>query len=172
MPADAATGQPSAQAYTAPQEAKSSTTKWLVGGGIAAAALAGIGILAVASGSFGTPVEYNTMTVEMLVSGDSDLDWLGGDCYDGLTGFSDISSGAQVRVSDGTGELLGTGSLSVENDSDYISLCLYEAQVFDIPDDRDFYSVELGNRNRGELSYSKADMIEQDWTVSLSLGVD
>ena len=85
-------------------------------------------------------------------------------------GYSDIGPGTSVTVSSGSGEILGVGSLNSGTDkkvSSYSVGCTYNFVVYDVPD-APFYKVEVANR--GALTFSKADMEANLWTVGASLG--
>lgn len=90
---------------------------------------------------------------------------LGAPCS-GTGGYDDIQSGAQVKVTNQDGTLIGTGDLGAGERAEG-RRCHFEFNIADLPD-AEFYSFELGRR--GELTYSKADMEAADWTVAMSLG--
>ena len=85
----------------------------------------------------------------------------------GTGGYSDIRTGVNVVVKDGTGKVIGTGTLLDDPDADTVfGRCSY---VFSVPvTDADFYSVEVGRR--GALTYSRAELEAQGWTVGFTLG--
>jgi hypothetical protein len=91
-------------------------------------------------------------------------DFAGGGCS-GDGGYDDISAGTQVNIRDGSGELLASSSLDAGEDMSIA--CTFTFTVDDVPK-ADFYSVEVGDR--GDLSYSYDEMVENSWYVSLSLG--
>jgi hypothetical protein len=83
----------------------------------------------------------------------------------GEGGYSDIGAGTQIVVKDGSGEILGTGSLDAGKEA--FPSCVFTFTVSELPRS-DFYSVESGRR--GSLSYSFEEMEDQSWIVFLSLG--
>lgn len=88
----------------------------------------------------------------------------------GQGGYDDLTEGAQVVVKDGDGNVIGTGRLdagrSVEAIAGTMWFCTFDFSV-EVPADRPFYVIEVSHR--GELTYSLADMQENDWTLSLTL---
>jgi hypothetical protein len=87
----------------------------------------------------------------------------------GKEGYDDIQGGAQVVVTDQTGSIIATGSLApgtpVEAGAAY--LCQFAFTV-SVPNDRDFYSIEVSHR--GKLTYSLAEMESVGWSVEFELG--
>ena len=47
--------------------------------------------------------------------------------------------------------------------------CVMEFSVNDIPESN-FYSVVIGNNQRGKQTYSKDDLASKKWSITLSLG--
>jgi hypothetical protein len=91
-----------------------------------------------------------------------------GSTCSGNGGYSDLKAGTDVKVTDRGGEILGTSALGPgrivsSGECDF----LFD---FDELPDSDFYVVTLGSGTRGELSYSRKEMVELDWTVSLVIG--
>lgn len=83
----------------------------------------------------------------------------------GLRGYDDIYVGAQVRVTDGTGAILGIGNLG-EGWSD--RQCTFTFSV-EVPRS-DFYTISAGSARRGGPTYSFDEMESMDWEVQLSMG--
>jgi hypothetical protein len=84
---------------------------------------------------------------------------------EGTSGYDDIDEGTQVTVTDGAGKTLGVGNLGIgRNES---GSCSFE---FSIPNvaDADFYKIEVSHR--GELSYSKKELVAKNWRVEVALG--
>lgn len=74
-------------------------------------------------------------------------------------GFNDILPGTQVEVFDGSGRLLGFGSLGEATFSDECS-CAVLQSAFEVPRSPDgLYRVTTGNSNRGFLNFSQADVV-------------
>jgi hypothetical protein len=80
-------------------------------------------------------------------------------------GYADISSGADVIVKDGEGVVIALSELS-RGTAVSATSCRFDF-IVELPSS-DFYSFNIGNRN--EVTYSKADLMEQDWRLDLSLG--
>ena len=92
-----------------------------------------------------------------------------GDSCSGSGGYRDIREGATVTVKDEAGTLVGSGSLGPGRISDEsLRLCVFPIEVKGVKD-ANFFQVEVSHR--GGLSYSKADMERNDWTIHSSLGI-
>jgi hypothetical protein len=87
-------------------------------------------------------------------------------CSTGLGGYADIAAGTQVAVTDGSGAILGLGTLATGAPGDG-SACRFAFTPIDVPD-RDFYGVEVAHR--GVVRYSRADLAAKGWRVSITLG--
>lgn len=83
----------------------------------------------------------------------------------GTGGYSDISEGAAVTVKDQDGRIIATSSLGKSHATS--TTCEFQFVITPLPR-ADFYSIEVSHR--GEVTYSKADLQAQDWTVALTLG--
>jgi hypothetical protein len=83
----------------------------------------------------------------------------------GLGGFDDIYVGAQVRVTDESGALLGLGTLEDDPDSRRCDFVF----VVEVPEAR-FYMVAAGHAGRQGPSYSFEEMEANDWEVALTMG--
>jgi len=111
--------------------------------------------------------ETFTIRGEFLLRGGSDAYYLSsrsGACS-GRGGFDDILAGAQVRVRDQSGTLLGIGEL-VEGPHE--KRCDFTFTV-EVPRS-DFYMIAAGHAGREGPSFSFADMESNDWQVALSMG--
>lgn len=80
-------------------------------------------------------------------------------------GYDDVRIGTDVVVKDGQGAIIGVGSLE-EGEADNAFDCRFDFSLE--VKDSEFYSFEIGDR--GELSYSRADLEAQSWNVAFSLG--
>lgn len=106
-------------------------------------------------------------------------------CY-GDGGYDDVEEGLQVLVRNGDDKLLATTSLEnsvgrtvadvLGEKTSYSSFtrtlveCTFTFTA-KVPAGEKFYAFSTGgNERRGKLMYSKADMEEKDWKVSISLG--
>jgi hypothetical protein len=106
-----------------------------------------------------------TVTVE-AGSGSEATD--GGDCVtDG--GYSDISSGAQVTVTDEGGKIVALGNLDPGHTAEVVgtfaSTCVFGFTVRSVPEGVAFYSIEIAHR--GALRYTRSDLATP---LALSLG--
>jgi hypothetical protein len=105
-----------------------------------------------------------TLTVSgTFVLTDDNL-FLGTDGCAGQDGYSDISTGAAVTVTDGTGAIVGLGRL----DSAQLTStddCTFSFSVADVPAGKNFYGVEV--THRGAVKYAEADLAEP---LALTLG--
>jgi hypothetical protein len=94
-----------------------------------------------------------------------------GDTCSGLGGYGDMDAGLQVQVRDEDGTLLANGHATkgelTEVYEDIILACTLRFTVEDVPH-ASFYSIEAGSR--GELTYSRKQIEQQDWKVDFSLG--
>ncbi|WP_242089278.1 hypothetical protein [Curtobacterium sp. DN_7.5] len=118
-----------------------------------------------------------TITVPMDISASLPLQdgnpTIGNPCVP-QAGYSDIESGAQVTVANAAGETIAVGQLSpngLQNgpsgDAFYQSVCEFAISVDDIPPTSKFYSVHVGNTNRGEQTFTAAQLKDG---IALTLG--
>lgn len=96
-------------------------------------------------------------------------------CEGGTGGFSDVGPGTDVVVRGGEGQVIGTAQLGdgpsvsmSEGIDEGVGGCIWSTTVADIPTGEDFYSISVGGR--GEQTYSKEQLEEGQWEVSLELG--
>lgn len=136
---------------------------------VAAVVLAGVvGLTAVAGLAYfllRDDSESNTITGTMSLF-DIDSGWDEGDTCFGSGGYSDISSGAQVRVTDQEGKTLAVSELGSGRSKTGFD-CTFSFTIDDVPK-AEFYEVEV--THRGKLSYSHEEMEKRDWAVEVSLG--
>lgn len=113
--------------------------------------------------------QFSDMTLSQLTTG---LDYMNrlqdGEefpCPGGAGGgFDDLQSGTSVVVADGSGEVLGTTTLTggtVSTDG-----CTFDYTI--VVADSDFYSITVSHR--GDLTYSREELIANDWEVNSSIG--
>lgn len=88
-----------------------------------------------------------------------------GDGCTGSGGYDDIREGAQVVVRDGGGRTLALGSLG--GGEMIAATCVFPFEIPGVPRSR-FYSVEVSHR--GEVNFSREDLVANQWVVQLSLG--
>jgi hypothetical protein len=84
----------------------------------------------------------------------------------GTGGYSDIRPGIDVVVSDGSGSIIATTDLSVGTPIDDVT-CSFTFRLEDVPPTT-FYTVEVGDR--GQITYSAADLAAENWNITLELG--
>ncbi|MCA1823035.1 MAG: hypothetical protein LC640_01960 [Frankia sp.] len=82
-------------------------------------------------------------------------------------GYADIEDGTNVIVEDGGGEVIGTGELS-GGVVDPLG-CKFDWEVTDLPDTSS-YSITVSHR--GALHYTRSELEDHDWVVSITLGND
>ena len=112
-------------------------------------------ILAVTAGGraiAGSPAPAKDFEAEFTVTGTftlydyESIDYYsegGSECW-GTGGYSDISTGAQVRVSDGAGEVIAVGELQPSG-YDFGS-CEFTFAVTRVPAGERFYEIEVSHR--------------------------
>ncbi|WP_345383275.1 hypothetical protein [Pseudonocardia yuanmonensis] len=86
-----------------------------------------------------------------------------GSACSGSGGYSDVHAGTGVTISNATGAVIATGSLSAGRASS--TTCDFTFTVPDVPAGEDFYQVEVSHR--GTLTYT-ADELRSG--LGLSLG--
>ncbi|WP_179720358.1 hypothetical protein [Petropleomorpha daqingensis] len=89
----------------------------------------------------------------------------------GEGGFGDIGPGTPVTIKNGSGEILGAGSLGVGSPQftgGRASGCLWVTTLSGVPTNEAFYSAEVGRR--GAVTESRADLQAAGWKFELSLG--
>lgn len=86
---------------------------------------------------------------------------------EGTGGYSDIAAGMNITLEDGEGNVLGTSRFSNGQASEDRQLCEFTFGFEDVPN-ADFYVLNAGDR--GEQTYSRADMEAMDWDVALEIG--
>jgi hypothetical protein len=84
----------------------------------------------------------------------------------GQGGYSDLTSGRQITVSDATGKVIGVGQLSYGRAESEVT-CRFPFEVKGLPA-ADFYGIEL--QRRGTLRYPIADLKARNWEVAFTLG--
>ena len=82
-------------------------------------------------------------------------------------GYNDLAAGATVTVKNGSGNVIGTGSLKEGTAGGDGSTCSMPFTVTDVPQ-VPFYQVEVANR--GNVTFSLNQMRNSKWVVSLTIG--
>lgn len=121
-----------------------------------------------------TPTPSSTLGSTMNVRGGValakfDYAIVGGACV-GRGGFDDIAPGAQVKITDRGGALIGLGSITqgvvVDSDNGKTKdACLLLWTVDDVPRFQQFYGVEVSHR--GIVQATEAQLIGGEFTLSL-----
>lgn len=95
----------------------------------------------------------------------------------GTRGFDDVRHGVEVVVRDGKNEVLarselGTGEVTVKGlgesfgERPSAKECTFTFRVTNVPD-ASFYTIAIGTR--GELTYSRSDLITRKWRIEFVL---
>lgn len=137
--------------------------------------------------------DHELRGVYILFDEDGEIDGSIGDCS-GTGGYSDFSSGSDVKVRDADGKIVGSTSLEDPGDLDELYERIAEADasfpdVEEVADaiggaegyvcplvftvtvpDSDLYELDIGTGRRGTQTYTRDTLDEQDWLVSISLG--
>jgi hypothetical protein len=111
--------------------------------------------------SGGTEAEDNSVEVDYSIV-------VSEACNDMGYGYSDIAAGAEVEVYDGSGALLGFGTLS-SGKSGY-STCTFKSSFAADRSDDGVYRVTAGNSNRGFLNFREDELINDSLIVQATLG--
>lgn len=90
----------------------------------------------------------------------------GNSSCEGDGGYSDIGSGTPVTLKDETGRLVGSDTLYPNTPSS--GQCTWTIRMDDVPSDLEFYVAEVGSR--GEISYSRDQLVSENFTIGLYLG--
>lgn len=129
-----------------------------------------------------TPSTFNIVGTLTVTAGEGSEGTEGGDCVtDG--GFSDISSGTDVTVTNESGKIVALGKLDAGHTSavqvlptfnpDTVKIeqvpqatkCVFGFSVARVPEGENFYSIEMGRRSA--LRYTRSDLASP---LSLTLG--
>lgn len=87
----------------------------------------------------------------------------------GVGGYDDIGEGADVTLTDQTGEIIASGSLDPGTaDSADAAACDFTATLTDVPADRTQYQVSVSHR--GQITHSYPEMVSEGWAFTLTLG--
>jgi len=94
---------------------------------------------------------------------DDDIRVSNGSCS-GTGGYSDISNGAQVIVTDAEGKTVALGKIA-DGFNGYPGRCRFKVVVKGVPKGSNFYGIEV--THRGRVQFTAVDIAKQ---VELSLG--
>lgn len=113
----------------------------------------------------GCSVGAKTVTGSFSVIDTGQAYTVGNSCSTYGSGYDDVGVGTDVVVKNGEGAIVGVGKLEVGlAESAYECRFPFTLEV----KEAEFYSFEVGDR--GELSYSRADLEAMGWSVAFSLG--
>lgn len=142
---------------------------WLVSGVLIAVIITALVIIATAGDreTVGNPVPVGAFSLDFTATGtftlyDYDSNQNSSTCS-GTDGYSDISVGTQVRVSNTAGHIVALGEL--EPSSYRPGECEFTFEVTGVPQGEEFYQIEVSHR--GTLTYSEEEMRSG---LALSLG--
>lgn len=119
-------------------------------------------------GSITVPPIYPVDPDGSLASGLDEPMQDGGECR-ASDGYSDIAEGGQVTVTNGTGDIIGIGRLEAGRQElpfeiTYEEFLRQEQPIcsfsfsFEVQKGEDFYSLSVGNGNRGEITYTEEEI--------------
>ena len=97
-----------------------------------------------------------------------------GDLCEPTDGYDDVALGSQVIISDDAGKTVGVGELTAgvltgpdDIESILDATCVFTFRV-DVKSTSDFYGVQVGNDERGDVKYKKSDLTAGvDMTIGL-----
>jgi hypothetical protein len=124
-------------------------------------------VLLAGCGGDGKPkaAEPRTLTGTVTLF-DADRPWRKGPPCEGRGGYSDLHAGVQVTVRDEAKATVGVASLG-DGEFEDVGHCRWAFSVPGLPE-REFYSVEVSRR--GEVTFSRADLVQRQWMVALTIG--
>jgi hypothetical protein len=102
---------------------------------------------------------------------DKSKGWKDGDTCTGSGGFSDIKTGAQIKVTGPTGETLGLGELlpgGTAHKLDTKVACVWFIHIGSIPTGKGFYGIEI--THRGIVQYAEKELFAPGAELTLTLG--
>lgn len=94
----------------------------------------------------------------------------GGECR-AADGYADIAEGGQVTIKDSKGEIVAIGQLSggIQTGSEgynnrdsvlyELAICAFSFSI-EAPTGLGFYSIAVGNENRGQITYEESELSE------------
>lgn len=139
-----------------PLAPKQSNIKFVVAG---LGSLVAILVIVLFLGSINSASRPVSITVEMTLIDEYD-------CFDVSWGYADIPNGQVVVDVDGVQYFGNYGSFGSLTDSG----CKFTATIYDVDSDGVSYEVSMGNGRRGSIFKTQQELVDSDWTFSLSLG--
>jgi hypothetical protein len=112
------------------------------------------------------PVQYRQLTIEFDLYDDSSRNF--SDCSGGDGGYSDIGPGMPITVRNQSGDVVASTFIPSSGEAHPGGYgCVWTMRV-EVPMHIQ-HAVITGGR-RGEITYSRSDLIANDWTAFLSMG--
>ena len=133
---------------------------WLVVGAVVLLAAGGVAVGLLLTSSNGPKKTTVSGTFEL-----TDADSAANQCQ-GTGGYSDISAGTTVILTNQDGKILGSSALGTGTSAG--AVCTYSFTIPKVPENQQQYAVEVSHR--GKVVNSQADMKANGWTFSLTLG--
>lgn len=102
---------------------------------------------------------------------DKSKGWKDSDTCTGSGGFSDIKTGAQIKVTGPTGETLGLGELLPGGTAHKLGTkvaCVWFIHIGGVPTGKGFYGIEI--THRGVVQYAEKDLFGPGAELTLTLG--
>ena len=153
-----APGMPSHGWSASPQKWGGRERKWwaLIAGGVVVLALLGH------SGGAGSG---HTIVGSQEVHDSSGFSLADGTSCVTTGGYSDVSEGAEVIITNASGNQVGQGALgsgTISGDA-----CIFSFTVTSVPDSSS-YGIRIGNRNT--VSFTRSEMVSDNWAPTVTLG--
>jgi len=82
-------------------------------------------------------------------------------------GYSDVGSGTPVTLRDESGTVIGSGTLGMGRQPNTGS-CVWGYSLTTVPTNVEYYTLTVGRR--GDITYSRSEMISKEWKLQTSLG--
>jgi hypothetical protein len=147
-----------------PTSAGARLSRGAPGGG--AYAVGGIAVAVAAALVLGGP-EQHTVTGDLRLYDDAFYGAPAEELCTGTGGYDDIAAGSQVILEDAVGRTVAT-SMLLPGTSDGMS-CVFPFVIADV-EDSDFYRLSVGRELRGGMRISYEEMVDDNWSVHLTLG--
>ena len=97
----------------------------------------------------------------------TDSDTAGAACI-GQGGYSDITRGVSVILTNQDGKILGSSALGAGVSDSSAGTCTYNFTIPDVPEDQSQYAIEVSHR--GKVVNSKTELSANGWNFGLSMG--
>ena len=123
-------------------------------------------VILAACGSSSSHVLHGTMTILNTDNVFTDPSIASGKACVGTNGYDDLAGGAQVKVTNEKGTLIGSSALGL-GQVDSSGHCVFPYRVKNIPG-ANFYTVEVSHR--GGLTHSAKELDDLKWSLDFTLG--